>query len=67
MLHHQHITSHEVWASNAGELIIGEVPGFHAKNYTERTTFHMRFATCGMELDRCEEFFGILGVIGEYA
>ena len=63
MFHDQDTACHKLGAGDPGELIVGEVPWFHAEDYPERAALHVCFAEGGMEFDRGEEAFGIFRVV----
>ena len=64
MLHDQRVARHQMRSGDARELVIGEVPRFDTEDDADRAALHMRLAVRRVELDRREEAFGVLGVIG---
>ncbi len=65
VLHHQRVAGHQVRPGDAGELVVGEVPGLHAEDHADRAALHMRFADRRVQLDGGQEAFGVPGVVSE--
>jgi hypothetical protein len=65
MLHDQDIAGHQLRASDAGELVGGEVPGLDAKQHADGEAFHVRFSAHGTQWGRCQEGLGVLRVIAQ--
>ena len=67
VLHQQDVARHQMRTGDAGELVVGKVPGLDAEDHADRAALHMAFAEAWMELHRRQEALGVLGVIGEDA
>ena len=65
VLHHQGVARHQMRAGDSRQLVVGEVPGLDAEDDTDRAAFHVGFADGRVQLHRCEEALGVLGVVGE--
>ena len=65
VLHQYYITRHQMRTCDPSKLVVGEVPGLDAEDQADRAALHMAFAETRMELYRCKEALGILGVISQ--
>ena len=65
VLDDQDIASHQLRPGDAGELVVGEVPGLDTEQHADGRAFHVRFANLWVQLSRCQEGLGMLGVIGQ--
>ena len=65
VLDQQHVAGHQVRTRDAGELVVGKIPGFHAEDHTDWTALHMTLAESRMQLDIGKEALGILGVVAK--
>jgi hypothetical protein len=48
-----------------GELVVGEIPGFYAKDHADWAALHMALAESRMQLDVGKEALGVLGIVRE--
>ena len=65
VFHHHDITRHQIGSGEAGELVVGKIPGLDAEEDAEGTAFDYGLTGLRVELLRCEEALSVLGVVGD--
>jgi hypothetical protein len=65
VLHHQHVSCHQVRPGDPCQLVVREIPGLDTENHADGAAFHVRFANARMKLHRREEALRIGRVVGK--
>jgi hypothetical protein len=66
MLDDQNIARHQVRASDARQLVIGEIPRFHAEQHTQRFALYDCFTFCYPKLSGSQKARGVIGIVVQY-